>query len=250
MRRMKRLQRLEGDGGVSVIEKLRAITLVQEETEEGRGFGVQREDIWKLGEHRLFVGEPEYKENRDRILEEDEIALIISDTTKIERDVEGGVEYSVFSGVSKRGRTAVLFHETGDARIEIVDAMYKNGWTCSQEVVVIWNYGMFDYEADYQKRFLPGIIFTREGHRKSANKAITDVWRVDDRNGMSHFIVPMLHHADQGEIVFDPFCWGGQVIFACELTGRIARCICNDVDEAEEILRQWQKKTGKKPEKV
>ena len=83
----------------------------------------------------------------------------------------------------------------------------------------------------------------------------SDVWEIDRENDKIHptqkpvelFIIPILNHTKQGEIVYEPFAGSGTQLIAAEQTGRICYSVEIEPRYVDVILERFFNLTGNDP---
>ncbi len=245
--------------------------------------------IWKLGEHRLLLGDATKKEDVDLLIGNDEIDLVLTDPPYGVGYVEGKqefldtihkggnkVDFKAIKGdavnvdyyeLSNKWLEAVKSHMTeknafyifnGDAKLrELLNALHDTGYTKSALPIWIKNHlvvGRKDYHPQHEL-----IVYGWYGkHQYFGNKdKTTHFYPKPSRSKLHPTMKPpallrrlIYHSTKPGDIVLDPFGGSGSTLIACEHLGR--KCLMVELDEAyaKTIVERWEKLTKKKAELI
>jgi DNA modification methylase len=235
--------------------------------------------LWKLGNHRLLIGDCTVQENVDRLMGEERAVLMLTDppygvdygelVRGRENQKQGGWDDIKNDALSDEALQSLLtlslhgaganvgfvFHPPGERRWLFWSAVKDNGWTVSQEIVWVKNAMVFG-RADYQWRHEPCIYLKKAGARKKQeDRTQTTVWEVKKPTSSIHptqkpvelFEIAVRNHTEQGELVYEPFAGSGTTIIAAENLSR--RCYAMEISPkyGAVILERWSMQTGKKP---
>ncbi len=243
-------------------------------------------NLWKLGDHRLLLGDATKPNDIDRLVGGDKVALILSDPPYGVDYVDGKQAFlqAIHSGAKKRFVTitgdsgtddyyrfsrawleAARPHLTaknafyifnGDTKLrELLNALHDVGYTKS--ALLIWLKDRFvigrkDYHPQHEL-----IAYGWHGtHAYFGNKDKTALFYPKPlRNALHPTMKPpallrrlIYHSTKPGDIVLDPFGGSGSTLIACEHLGR--RCLMMECEEqyCRAVIDRWEKLTGKKAE--
>lgn len=245
--------------------------------------------IWKLGVHRLMLGDSTLKEDVDLLLGKDKVSLLLTDPPYGVGYVENKEEFleaingksnpQKFSAIkgddlkedyydfSKKWLEVIkpylagknsFYIFNGDTKLrEFLNSIHDLGYTKSAILIWIKNHaviGRKDYHPQHEL-----IIYGWLGkHEFFGNKDKTALFYPKPNKNKLHPTMkpPMLlrrliyHGTKPGDIVLDPFGGSGSTLIACEELGR--KCLMVEYDEkyCKTIIERWQKLTGKKAELI
>ena len=245
--------------------------------------------IWKLGKHRLILGDATKKEDLDRLIEQQKITLTLTDPPYGVGYVEGkqeflktiqrdgkGKEFSAIQGdgvntdyyeFSTKWLEAVKPHLknknafyifNGDTKLrELLNALYDTKYTKSSILIWLKNHivvGRKDYHPQHEL-----IVYGWYGtHAYFGNRDKTALFYPKPNKSKLHptmkppaLLRRLIYHSTRpGDVVLDPFGGSGSTLIACEQLGRI--CFMSELDESycTTIIERWEKLTGQKAELV
>ncbi|MFA6227427.1 MAG: site-specific DNA-methyltransferase [Candidatus Paceibacterota bacterium] len=245
--------------------------------------------IWKLGKHRLILGDATKKEDLDRLIEQQKVTLILTDPPYGVGYVEGkqdflktihhdgkGKEFSAiqgdgvdadYYGFSVKWLEAVKPHLknknafyifNGDTKIrELFNALYDTKYTKSSILIWLKNHivvGRKDYHPQHEL-----IVYGWYGsHLYFGNRDKTALFYPKPNKSKLHptmkppaLLRRLIYHSTKpGDVVLDPFGGSGSTLIACEQLGRV--CFMVELEESycTTIIERWEKLTGQKAELV
>lgn len=242
--------------------------------------------MWKLGEHRLLLGDATKKEDVDLLVGSDKIDLLLTDPPYGVGYVEGKQEFlntihkgndkkfSVIEGdgteqdyyaFSHSWLMAVRTHLSsknafyifnGDTKLrEILNAFFDLGYTKSALLIWLKNshvVGRKDYHPQHEL-----ILYGWYGrHEFFGNHDKTALFYPKPSKSKLHptmkppaLLRRLIYHSTKpGDVVLDPFGGSGSTLIACEHLKR--KCLLVECDEkyCQTIIDRWQKLTGKTAE--
>jgi DNA modification methylase len=257
---------------------------------------IKPNDLWILGEHRLFCGDARRRESFAKLLSEETAQLVFVDppyNVKIRGHVsgKGRVKHREFAQASGEKTPAqftkfleeslgLLAEHSTDGAIHFVCSDWRHlhemltaGHRVYRELknLVVWNKTNAGMGSFYRSQH--ELIFVwKNGRGKHVNNVElgrhgrnrSNVWtyagsnafgsdRLEDLD-MHPTVKPVALVADairdcshRGDLVLDSFAGSGTTLIACERTHRRARLIELDPIYCDQIVRRWQKLTGRKP---
>jgi len=245
--------------------------------------------FWKLGEHRLLLGDATKAKDVARLMGGEKASLILTDPPYGVGYVEGKQEFlaTIHKGTSGKKFTAIigdapeddyydfslrwlnavrphLAHKNafyifnGDTKLrEFLNALHDTKYTKSALLIWLKNHlvvGRKDYHPQHEL-ILYGWYGTHEffgEHDKSA------LFYPKPQKSVLHptmkpptLLRRLIYHSSRlGEIILDPFGGSGSTLIACEHLGR--RCFMIEQDEAycRVIVERWQKLTKQKADAI
>jgi DNA modification methylase len=245
--------------------------------------------IWKLGEHRLLLGDATKVQDVAQLMGDEKASLILTDPPYGVGYVEGkqeflatihkgtdGKKFSVIAGdspeddyydFSLRWLTAIRPHLApknafyifnGDTKLrEFLNALHDTKYTKSALLIWLKNHlvvGRKDYHPQHEL-ILYGWCGTHAffgEHDKSA------LFYPKPAKSVLHptmkppaLLRRLIYHSSQpGDIVLDPFGGSGSTLIACEHLSR--RCYIVEQDEGycKTIIDRWEKLTDQKAEPI
>ncbi|MEK7578962.1 MAG: site-specific DNA-methyltransferase [Patescibacteria group bacterium] len=245
--------------------------------------------IWKLGEHRLMLGDATNKADVGLLVGEKKVTLLLTDPPYGVGYVEGkqellkaihkktkdkgfgvikgdGVEEDYYA-FSKKWLSSVKPHLrdknafyifSGDSKLrEFLNALHDLGHTKSSLLVWIKNHhvmGRKDYHPQHEL-----IVYGWLGtYAYFGNKDKTALFYPKPSRSKLHPTMkpPMLlrrliyHSTKPGDVVLDPFGGSGSTLIACEQMGRVCFTVECDETYCQTIIERWEKLTNKKAERI
>jgi DNA modification methylase len=245
--------------------------------------------MWRLGEHRLLLGDATDKDNIEELISGDKVTLLLTDPPYGVGYVEGKQEF--IQTIQKRDTSkeflpikgdsieenyydfsmkwlgAVLPHLknknsfyifNGDAKLrEFLNALNDLKYTKSAILIWIKNHlviGRKDYHPQHEL-----IIYGWHGtHSYFGNKDKTTLFYPKPNKSKLHptmkppaLLRRLIYHSTKiGDIVLDPFAGSGSTLIACEQLGR--KCLLVEYEEeyCHTIVERWEKLTSKKAELI
>jgi DNA modification methylase len=245
--------------------------------------------IWKLGEHRLMLGDATKNKDLSQLMGGEKANLILTDPPYGVGYVEGKQEFleaidkkskiAEFSKIqgdevqqdyytfSKNWLEAVRPHLAeknsfymfnGDTKIrEFLNALHDLGYTKSAILVWLKNnivVGRKDYHPQHEL-----IIYGWHGtHNYFGNKDKTALFYPKPTKSRLHptmkppqLLRRLIYHSTKpGDLVLDTFGGSGSTLIACEHLKR--KCFMVEMEEkyCQTIIERWKKLTGKKAELI
>ncbi len=243
--------------------------------------------IWKLGKHRLILGDATKKEDLAKLIGQEKITLVLTDPPYGVGYVEGkqdflktiqrdgkGKEFSVIQGdgvdadyyeFSVKWLEAVKPHLknknsfyifNGDTKLrELLNALYDLKYTKSAILIWLKNHivvGRKDYHPQHEL-----IVYGWYGsHLYFGNKDKTALFFPKPNKSKLHptmkplaLLRRLIYHSTRpGDVVLDPFGGSGSTMIACEQLGRT--CFMSELDESycTTIIERWEKLTKQRAE--
>ena len=245
--------------------------------------------MWKLGDHRLILGDATKKEDLKQLLGNDKVTLLLCDPPYGVGYVEGkqefletiqrstktkefiaikgdGVEEDYYD-FSQKWLTAVLpylksknsfYIFNGDSKLrELLNALYDLKYTKSAILIWLKNHivvGRKDYHPQHEL-----IVYGWYGtHSYFGNRDKTALFYPKPNKSKLHptmkppaLLRRIIYHSSKpGDIVLDPFGGSGSTLIACEQLKR--RCFMVEYEEryCNTIVERWEKLTNKKAELI
>lgn len=245
--------------------------------------------IWKLGEHRLILGDAAKKEDLSRLIGTDKVSLILTDPPYGVGFVEGKQEFlnsihknnkqTEFSAIkgdeikqnyydfSKKWLEAVRPHLAdknsfyifnSDLKIrELLNALHDTKYTKSGLLVWLKNnivVGRKDYHPQHEL-----IVYGWHGtHNYFGNRDKTALFYPKPTKSKLHptmkppaLLRRLIYHSTKpGDFILDPFGGSGSTLIACEHLKR--RCLMVEMEEkyCQTIIERWEKLTKQKAESI
>lgn len=237
-------------------------------------------DIYKLGRHRLMVGDSTNTKHVKLLMDEKQADMLLTDPPynvnyqgstneelKIKNDNKTSVEFYAFindafsaaSEVLKRGGSFYCWYASAEV-VNFYTAIEAAGFLVKQEL--IWNKSqMILSRQDYHWKHEPCLYGWLEGasHSWYSNRKQTTVLDFDkpQRNGdhptmkpVKLFDYQMQNSSKPGDIILDLFGGSGTTLIAAEQNERNAYLMEYDPRYADVIINRWESLTGKKAQKV
>lgn len=230
-------------------------------------------DVWRLGRHRLLVGDA--TGDLSTLMQGDTADLVLTDPP-YNVNYEGGTGMKIqndkmFSGdfrnmleqafgncsaVAQAGAPIYVFHADTE-RVNFQTAAEAVGWTIRQNLVWVKNTLVMGRQ-DYHWQHEPIMYGWLAGaaHKWYADRKQTTVLEFDrpTRSELHPTMKPVglvayliSNSTQSGGIVLDPFAGSGSTLIACHQTGRTARIVELDPKYADVILRRYMEHTGDTP---
>ncbi|MFI3137721.1 MAG: DNA methyltransferase [Methylococcaceae bacterium] len=235
--------------------------------------------LWKLGDHKLLIGDCTVRENVERLMGGERADCVITDPPYALFGNSTGV-----SGIADDKMVRPFFRDIAKISMEftkefshvyiccdwhsafvIQDIMQSTGLTAKN--LCIWDKGDGGIGANYQQCYEMIWFFSNSpkatgtlAHKKTGEKTVNgvpNIWRFNratiDRvhnaeKPVKLFEVPMKNATKENEIVLDLFLGGGTTIIAAHNLNR--RCFAMEISEkyGAVILQRFLDATGIQPE--
>lgn len=226
---------------------------------------VQAGDLWVLGRHRLYCGEPSSAEDMARLMDSKKANLVVTDppvgadwSRAEDKDIEDYVDYlgCVFSAMTQHlvdGGSAYVFHKDEDS-VSTREAFKMAGFHLSG--VCVWLHEGKQTSRGYRSGHEPVLYgwLPRGKHRWFSDRKQTTVWRFDrpeltgdapDVKPVPLLAYPIRNSSAPNGIVLDPFGRMGGTLIACEQLDRLCRSMEKDMRLASVIVRRYIEFKGK-----
>ncbi|MFA6270411.1 MAG: site-specific DNA-methyltransferase [Candidatus Paceibacterota bacterium] len=243
--------------------------------------------IWKLGEHRLMLGDSTKVEDVKQLFEKEKATLVLTDPPygvgyvegkqefleKIHKDnsnqkfsaIKGDeVEQDYYSFCKKwlepmrpylKDKNAFYIFNSDMKLRELLNALHDTSYTKSSLLIWLKNnhiVGRKDFHPQHEL-----IIYGWYGrHEYFGNRDKTALFYPKPHKSKLHptmkppaLLRRLVYHSTKPEdIVFDPFAGSGSTLIACEHLGR--RCFAIEMEESycNTIVERWEKLSDKKAE--
>jgi len=251
------------------------------ETNENE-FGVERGDIFQLGEHRLMCGDSTSIEDVDKLMNGEKADMVFTDPpyavnfTKKSKEIFDSKEYCeiknddlnvkeisekiwgpCFKLMFDHSNDHCVFYMTmpqGGDQMMMMMMMDKN-WKVKHELIWIkespvFSMGRLDY--DYQHE--PIIYGWKKKHRFFGkgrfNKSIWEIKRDSNKTHPTMKPIELIENAilnssKTKELIIDYFLGSGSTLIACEKTNR--RCFGMEIDPhyCSVIIKRWEEYSNK-----
>lgn len=247
-------------------------------------------DIYKLGEHRLMVGDSTDPGQVKQLMDGEKADLLITDppynvdigiissddAKRRHRRTDGLVinnddmedndfrqflkkSYIAADANMKPGATFYIWHAETE-RINFEEACNDIGWQVRE--TLIWNKNSLSLtRQDYQWKHEPCLYGWKDGapHFWNSDRKQTTVLDFDKptksklhptMKPVPLFDYQIKNSSKRGQIVLDLFGGSGTTMIACEQNGRKAYLMEIDPKYADVIIDRWEEFTGKKAEKL
>lgn len=282
---LKTIEKMDGDLEIIGFEleelekfELKELNLVQENNEKleeilsdidkTEPFS-KKNDIWKLGNHRLICGNSIENETYKILLKNEKVDLLVTDppynvnyhgktkdNLNIQNDNLPQEEFykflhSTFSNISnilKQGAMFYIFYADSEA-INFRNAIKENGLYNSQTCIWVKNHFVLGRQ-DYHHQHEPVLIGWKEGasHKFYGDRKQTTVWYFDKavKNEMHPTIKPtdlieyiIKNSSQKKDVILDCFGGSGTTLMAAESIGRVARIIEIDEKYVDVIVKRY-----------
>lgn len=243
-------------------------------------FGVNRGDIWRLGDHLLACGDSTRKETIEALCGEETVQLVLTDppynvdytggtkeALKIDNDKMADAEYLKFLFDAFRmadivldpGGSFYIWHAEVEG-LNVRKAVRNVQWLMKQ--TIIWNKNvMVMGRQDYQWKHEPCLYGWKAGasHNWYADRKQVTVMDFDrpmrskehpTMKPVNLIVYQITNSTKPGDIILDMFGGSGTTLIACENTKRFCRMIEFDPHYCSVIINRWQQLTNKTAEKL
>lgn len=237
--------------------------------------------LWRLGDHRLLVGDATVAADVERLMGGAAADLLLTDppygvdyegktseALKIENDnLERDAFFAFLRAAFLNARNAMrpgaafyIFHLDCEPAFEYRRAMRDAGLPVHECLIWIKN-TMVLSRMDYHRQHEACIYGWRDGaaHEWHADRKQSTVLEFDrPTKSLEHptmkpvklFAYLIGNSTVQGDRVLDLFAGSGTTVIACEELGRRAYVMEKDERYAAVILRRWETMTGRKAEEI
>jgi len=245
--------------------------------------------MWKLGNHRLLLGDATKKENVDKLIINDKVTLILTDPPYGVGYVENKQEFlqTIHKGVNGKEFIPIKGDNIGtdyysfsknwlwvikphlyeknafyifnsDAKLrELLNALHDSNFTKSALLIWLKNHlvmGRKDFHPQHEL-----ILYGWYGtHPYFGNKDKTALFYPKPNKSRLHptmkppaLLRRLIYHSTKpGDIVYDPFAGSGSTLIACKQLSR--RCLAIEYEESycSTIVERWEKLTNRKAELI
>ncbi len=240
-------------------------------------------DLWRLGDHRLLVGDATVAADVERVLEGARASMAFTDPPynvaygdhgghqhgtprrRIRNDAMSPVAWAAFVGAWATNLlewvNGALYVCMSGQEWGTVDRILREAgghWSTT----IVWDKGRFTLgRSDYQRGYEPIWYGWREGadHHWCGARDRSDVWRIDRPAASSlhptmkpvELVERAIEDASRaGDLVLDPFVGSGTTIIAAERTGRQCAAIELEPIHAGVAIARWEAFTGVTAERI
>ena len=239
-------------------------------------------DIYKLGEHRLMVGDSTDPDQVKQLMDGEKADLLITDPPynvalgkRVPRkdglvianddmedeDFREFIKKAYISADAnmKPGATFYIWHAESE-RLNFEGACNDIGWQIRE--ILIWNKDSITFgRQDYQWKHEPCLYGWKDGasHFWNSDRKQTTVLDFDKptksklhptMKPVPLFDYQIKNSSKRGQKVLDLFGGSGTTMIACEQNGRKAYLMEIDPKYADVIINRWEEFTGKKAVKI
>jgi DNA modification methylase len=274
---VRRLDRRERRTRVELFDHDAAVAAATTSSRTRRG------DLWRLGDHRLLVGDATIAADVERVLDGGRADLVFTDPPynvalgdhggqqrgsrrrRIENDALSADAWDAFVHAWSTNLLAVA-----DGAIYICMSGKEWPTLCATlaelgghwSTTIVWAKDRFTLgRSDYQRGYEPIWYGWRKGadHHWCGDRDQSDVWRIDrpSASELHPTTKPIelveraiLNSSGSGGLVLDPFVGSGSTIIAAERTGR--RCAAIEIDPiyAATAIARWERFTDGTAERL
>ena len=249
--------------------------------EPQEGEYVEPGTLWRLGQHRLLVGDSTLREDVVKLMGGESADLLLTDPPygvdyegktserkTIENDKLQGQAFLQFLTLAFSNAKEVMansapyyvWHPDGDPALEFRQALRQTGMPVHQCLVWVKNSLVLSRQ-DYHWQHEPCLYGWKEDgqHTWHADRKQSTVMEFDrPTKSLEHptmkpvklFAYQIGNSTIQGDRVLDLFAGSGTTVIACEQLNRRAYCMEKDGRYAAVIIRRWETMTGKKAELI
>lgn len=249
--------------------------------EPQEGEYVEPGTLWRLGQHRLLVGDSTLREDVVKLMGGESADLLLTDPPygvdyegktserkTIENDKLQGQAFLQFLTLAFSNAKEVMtnsapyyvWHPDGDPALEFRQALRQTGMPVHQCLVWVKNSLVLSRQ-DYHWQHEPCLYGWKEDgqHAWHADRKQSTVMEFDrPTKSLEHptmkpvklFAYQIGNSTIQGDRVLDLFAGSGTTVIACEQLNRKAYCMEKDGRYAAVIIRRWEAMTGKKAEQI
>jgi DNA modification methylase len=245
--------------------------------------GVERGDIWLLGDHRVMCGDATDSGDVSRLVGAQHASMAFTDPPY-------NVDYGHHGGAQQRGRRRTIANDAlppeewetfcrawAKQLLDNVDGalyicMSTREWPMVSHVLeelgghwsdtIIWAKDRFVLgRADYQRQYEPLWFGWREGasHHWCGDRSQGDVWTIPRpaESELHPTMKPLAlveraieNSSHPGDLVLDLFLGSGTTLIAAERTGRVCFGMELDAHYCRIVIARWEAFTGLKAEKL
>ena len=251
---------------------------------------IQRDDLFRLGRHRLLCGDATSAEDVGRLMDGKKADLLLTDPpygvsyaskneflnaldkgnriqTEIENDHKTPEEMSAFwvaafTTVREHMRPGASYYVTGPLAGDLplfLLALKEGGFPLRHMLIWAKNNHVLG-RSDYHYKHEPIFYGWVEGaHTFYGGSSETTLWTIDKPHKsdlhptmkpVALFAKAIENSTKSGETVLDPFLGSGTTLVACEQLGRICYGMEISPQYCQVIIDRWEKLTGQKAVKV
>ena len=237
--------------------------------------------LWRLGDHRLLVGDATVAEDVQRLMDGEAADLLLTDppygvdyegrtseALKIENDdLERDAFFAFLKAAFLNAKNAMhpgaafyVWHPAGPDLLLFHRALHDVNLGVRQNLVWLKNAFVLG-RSDYQYQHEPCVYGWVNGsaHEWHSDRKQSSVLEFDrPTRSLEHptmkpvklFAYLIGNSSVQGDRVLDLFAGSGTTLIACEELGRRAYVMEKDERYAAVILRRWESLTGRKAEEI
>jgi len=249
-------------------------------------YGVERGDIWQLGDHRLMCGDSTDESDVLMLMDDNKGKLCVTDPPygiayvenantknqakkhkKIENDDLDGEKLQKFlekciknaAKVLNKNSAYYLWHPMltqgtffAAAAAAAADILISRQIVWVKPSLV---FGRGDYHWQHELCFYGWIRGHKPNFYGARNQ--TTIWNIGRENDKIHptqkpvmiYEIPIKNHTEDGDLLYEPFGGSGSVFIACEKTKRKVNAMEIDPVYCSVIIKRWEDYTGKKSRK-
>ena len=247
-------------------------------------WGTASGQLWRLGDHRLAVGDSRDAATLAHLVADETPACMwtdppygvdytggTADAMKLEGDLAVGLDallasaFTAADHVLADGAALYVAHPAGAQSATFLTAFLGRGWQLRQTLVWVKDALVLGH-SDYHYRHEPILFGYKPADGRRGRGAAgwygghdqTSVFEIPrpKRSELHPTMKPVelvagmvANSTKRGEVVLDPFCGSGSTLIACEQLERQCRAVEIDSRFAAVTLQRWADATGGKPER-
>jgi DNA modification methylase len=241
--------------------------------ELAKKWGVERGQVWQLGEHRLMCGDSTGPEDTARLMDKDAASLVVTDPpygvdydggTKRREKLSGDETPNLYFPFLKNIRlylhdhaAVYLWYADGDAAV--TQAVTQAGYEVRSNL--IWNKNQAQFGAlstQYKQKHEPFLYCHLKGKAPqwfgpTNEVSVWDVERAKQnefhptQKPVELFVRAIKNSSQTSDIVFEGFSGSGTTLIACEQLSRRCRAMEISPGYVAVALQRWADATSKTP---